>query len=192
MPSRRLSRRCSAVVLACCAALAGCAATVTPTLVQPPPPGAATLIIGEIAADDPQARRLGRFLRTAMVDRLLRAEVFAVIYDNAAGEISADALFLDGAITEAERGSDAWRFVLGSGFGRPHFSALFTIADAAGTARVSFAASSDEEGPGGLTGHWEPLSMERVAADLGVEAADAIVRWTRGETFTAPFAIWSQ
>lgn len=196
MPSRRPARRSPAfasglgplLVLAVCAAVAGCAAAVTPSLVQPPPSAPAALIVGELVAADPRARRLARIVRAAMIDRLVRAEAFAVIYDRAPGELAEGALVLDGEVTEADRGSDAWRFVLGAGFGRPRFAAAFTVADAAGDARVSFTAASDEDGPGGLTGHWEPLSMEGLAADLGVEAADAVVRWARGDGVPEPLA----
>lgn len=192
MPRFLPRRRGRAVMFFVCAVLAGCAKNVTPTLVQPPPADMATLVIGEIAADDPQAKRLARFMRTAMIDRLVRVAAFAAIYDRPAGEIGADALVVDGEVTEAERGSDAWRFILGSGFGRPRLSASFAIVDSTGSTRVMFAASSDDDGPGGLAGHWAPLSMERVAADLGIEAADAIARWAHGESVTEPMAFWSQ
>jgi hypothetical protein len=163
------------------AALAGCASAVTPALVKPPPKDPATLLVGEIAADDPEARRLARFLRQALIDRLLRAGAFAVVYDRESRGAGESALVLSGEIAEADRGSDAWRFVIGAGVGRPRLAGVFRVGDAQGSVLAAFTVTSDEIGPSGLSGHWSPVSMEGMATELGHAAADTVVRWRRGE-----------
>ncbi len=155
--------------------------TLTPTLVKSPPAQPSVLIVGEVTADDPEARRWARFLRNALIDRLVRAGAFSVIYDRDGHVDDGTTLLLAGVITEADRGSEAWRFVIGSGIGRPHLAGAFELRDGEGEARAAFTVTSDEAGPGGLSGHWSPMSMEDTASRLGRDAADAIARWRRGE-----------
>lgn len=162
-----------------------CSADVVVTLVKPPPAAPAQLIVGDIAAEDPEARRLARFMRTALLKRLLRAEAFAVVYDRTGRNAGKDALLVQGTVTEADPGSEALRFIIGSGLGRPHLAASFRLLDEQGTAQAAFAVASDDPGPTGLTGHWRALSMDDLAQDLGRAAADAIVRWTEGEDLAA-------
>ena len=174
------------VLLAACW-LSGCVSileptsTLTPTLVKLPPVQPTVLIVGEVTADDPEARRWARFLRDALIDRLVRADAFSVIYDRDGHVDDGSALLLAGVITDADRGSEAWRFVLGSGIGRPHLAGAFELRDGEGEVRASFTVASDEMGPSGLSGHWSPMSMEDTAGRLGRDAADAIVRWRHGE-----------
>ena len=180
----------AAIALLTVSCLVGCAANPAPILVKPAPVGPAVLVIGEIAAEDPEARRLARHLRVALIDRLVRAETFSVVYDRGRPHVDGPVLMLVGEILEADRGSDAWRFILGSGIGRPRLAASFDVTDPTGAVRVAFAVESDDPGPSGLAGHWSPLSMDELARDVGRSTADAIIRWRRGETIAA--ATWFQ
>lgn len=159
--------------------LPACSPDVAVNFVKPPPASPAPLVVGEIEAQDPEARRLARFVREALLDRLLRAEAFAVIYDRDGRSAGANSLLLEGVLTEADAGSEALRFIIGSGFGRPHLAASFRVFDHEGAARIAFSTTCNEAGPTGLSGHWRPLSMEDLARDLGRSAADALVRWSR-------------
>jgi Domain of unknown function (DUF4410) len=176
----RLAFLIPALLLVC-----SCSADLAVVLVKPPPEAPAQLVVGDIDAEDPEARRLARFMRAALLDRLLRAQAFAVIYDRDGRGAGIGALRLEGVVTQADPGSEALRFVIGSGFGRPHLAATFSVLDGEGTAHVAFSAVSDVPGPGGLSGHWRPLSMEHLAQNVGVAAAEAIVRWSQGEELAA-------
>ncbi|MGZ8994928.1 MAG: DUF4410 domain-containing protein [Rhodospirillales bacterium] len=162
-----------------------CSTDVAVKLVKPPPKAPVQLVVGDIEAEDPEARRLARFMRAALLDRLLRAQAFSVVYDRDTRSAGALALLLEGAVTEADSGSEALRFIIGSGLGRPHLAADFRLLDSQGTARVAFSVISDESGPTGLSGHWRPMSMEDLAQDLGRTAADAIVRWSEEKELAA-------
>lgn len=174
--------------------LAGCAPLIeptsilTPALVKPPPAQATVLVVGEVVAGDPEARRWARLLREALIDRLVRADAFSVIYDRDGFATDGSTLLLAGRITQADRGSDAWRFVIGSGIGRPELAAAFELGRRDGEVRAAFTVAADEFGPGGVSGHWLPLPMEDMARRLGRDAADAIVRWRHGEEIAA--ATW--
>lgn len=163
--------------------LSACGSNIAPVLVKPPPDGPAILVVGEITSEDPEARRLARFLRTALIDRLIRADAFSIVYDRDGPETDGPRLQVAGRLTDADRGSDAWRFIVGSGFGRPHLAGAFDLRDADGRVLAAFTFASDEPGPGGLSGHWSPLSMEAMARELGDTAAAAIIRWRHGEEF---------
>ncbi|MCA0340570.1 MAG: DUF4410 domain-containing protein [Proteobacteria bacterium] len=165
--------------------LFSCSTDVVVTLVKPPPASPAQLILGDIEAEDPEARRLARFMREALLDRLLRAEAFAVIYDRDARGADGNALVLEGVLTEADAGSEALRFVVGSGLGRPYLAAAFRVLDREGAAQAAFLTTSNELGPTGLSGHWRPLSMEDLARDLGRTAADAVVLWSKEKRLAA-------
>ncbi|MBL8658878.1 MAG: DUF4410 domain-containing protein [Rhodospirillales bacterium] len=181
-------------VVAAASRLAGCApileptSTLTPTLVKSPPAQATVLVVGEVAAGDPDAQRWARLLREALIDRLIRADAFSVIYDRDTYATDGSTLLLAGSITQADRGSDAWRFAIGSGIGRPELAGAFELRRREGEVRAAFTIAADEFGPGGLSGHWLPLSMEDMARRLGRDAADAIVRWRHGEEIAA--ATW--
>jgi hypothetical protein len=167
--------------------LCSCSTDVAVTLVKPPPAAPAQLVVGDVEAEDPEARRLARFMRTALLDRLLRAEAFAVVYDRDGRGAGETALLLEGTVTRADAGSEALRFAIGSGLGRPRLDATFRLLDADGAAHVAFSTASDDPGPTGLSGHWRPLSMEDLAKQLGRDAADVIVRWSEGkELASAP------
>lgn len=155
------------------------------TLVKPPPAAPAQLVVGDIVAEDPEARRLARFMRAALMNRLLQAGAFAIVYDRDGHKAGKEALLVRGTVTEADPGSEALRFIIGSGLGRPRLTANFRLLDRQGTARAAFAVASDDLGPSGLAGHWRPLSMEDLARDLGRAAADAIVRWSEGKELAA-------
>lgn len=181
----RVRPACLALPFAALLLLCSCSTEVAVTLVKPPPAAPALLVVGDIEAEDPEARRLARFMRAALLDRLLRAEAFAVVYDRDGRGAGETALLLEGAVTRVDAGSEALRFAIGSGFGRPHLEATFRLLDGEGAARVAFSAASDDPGPTGLSGHWRPLSMEDLARDLGRDAADAIVRWSEGKELAA-------
>lgn len=170
--------------------LTACASNPGPILVKPPPEQPTMLIVGEVGAADPEARRWARFLRSALIDRLIRAEAFSVVYDRDGPSSDGNVLVLAGMLTEADRGSDVWRFVIGSGMGRPRLAGEFQLADSSGSVRAAFSIASDEDGPAGLTGHWAPVSMDAMASELGQAAADAIIRWRRGEEIAK--ATWTQ
>ncbi|MCU0892714.1 MAG: DUF4410 domain-containing protein [Rhodospirillales bacterium] len=159
--------------------LLSCSTDVIVTLVKPPPVAPTQLILSEIEARDPEARRLARFMRDALLDRLLRAGAFMVIYDRDGRAADRNALVLEGVLTQADAGSEALRFIVGSGFGRPHLAAAFRVLDREGVARAAFTAVSNERGPTGISGHWRPLSMEDMARALGRTAADAVVLWSK-------------
>lgn len=180
----------AAIALLALSCLFGCAANPAPILVKPAPDGPAVLVVGEITAEDPEARRLARRLRVALIDRLVRAQSFSVVYDRGRPHVDGPVLTLVGEIIESDRGSDAWRFILGSGLGRPRLAATFDVTDLTGTVQVAFAVKSDDPGPAGLAGHWMPLSMDDLARAVGRSAADAIIRWRRSETIAA--ATWFQ
>jgi hypothetical protein len=165
--------------------LLSCSTDVVVTLVKQPPAGPAQLVLGEIEAEDPEARRLARFMRQALLDRLLRAEAFAVVYDRDGRAADRNALVLEGVLTQADAGSEVLRFIVGSGFGRPHLEAAFRVLDGGGTAQAAFTAVSNERGPTGISGHWRPLSMEDLARDLGRTAADAVVLWSKEKRLAA-------
>jgi hypothetical protein len=165
--------------------LLSCSKDVVVTLVKPPPGAPAQLVLGEIEAEDPEARRLARFMREALLDRLLRAEAFAVVYDRDGRAADRNALVLEGVLAQADAGSEALRFIVGSGFGRPHLAAAFRVLDREGAAQAAFTAVSNERGPTGISGHWRPLSMEDMARDLGRTAADAVVLWSKEKRLAA-------
>lgn len=167
------------------ALLFACSTDVVVTLVKPPPVAPTQLVLGEIEAEDPEARRLARFMREALLDRLLRAEAFAVVYDRDGWAADRNALVLEGVLTQADAGSEALRFIVGLGFGRPHLAAAFRVLDREGAAQAAFTAVSNERGPTGISGHWRPLSMEDLARDLGHIAADAVVLWSKEKRLAA-------
>jgi hypothetical protein len=162
-----------------------CSADVGVTLVKPPPEAPAPLVVGDIEATDPEARRLARFMRVALLDRLLQSQTFTVVYDREAKGAGEKALLLEGVVTQADPGSEALRFLIGSGFGRPRLTANFRLLDRDGAARAAFSVASDDPGPTGLSGHWRPLSMEDLAQDLGRSAGEAVVRWSEGNDLDA-------
>lgn len=181
----RVRPACLALLLPALLLLCSCSTDVAVTLVKPPPAAPAPLIVGDVEAEDPEARRLARFMRTALLERLLRAEAFTVVYDRDGRGAGETALLLEGSVIRADAGSEALRFVVGSGFGRPHLEATFRLLDGDGVAHVAFSTASDDPGPTGLSGHWRPLSMEDLARELGRDAADAIVRWSEGKELAA-------
>ena len=186
MPFARTARALLALVPALFL-LCSCSNDLAVSLVKPPPGAPALLVVGDIKAEDPEARRLARFMRAALLERLLRAQAFAVVYDRDSLGAGETALVLEGVITQADAGSEALRFVIGSGFGRPHLAATFRLLDPGGAARVAFSSASNDPGPTGLSAHWRPLSMEDLAKELGRDAADVIVRWSEGkELASAP------
>lgn len=158
-----------------------CSTDLAVNLVKPPPATPTQLVVGDIAADDPEARRLARFMRIALLDELFKSEAFAVVYDRDGRSGQTNALLLEGVVTQADSGNEALRFIIGTGLGRPHLAAAFRVLDREGMAHISFSAASDDPGPTGLSGHWRPVSMEDLAKDLGRAAAEAIVRWKEGK-----------
>lgn len=179
-------RKCSAVALIPPLLLLWCCSSnVVVTLVKPPPAAPVPLVVGGIEATDPEARRLARFMRVALLDRLLRSQEFSVVYDRDGRGAGEKALLLEGIVAQADSGSEALRFLVGSGFGRPRLAVSFRILHRDGTALAAFSVASDEMGPTGLSGHWRPLSMEDLARDVGANAGDAVVRWSEGHEIEA-------
>lgn len=175
----------TAWLLFACLLLCACSPGVAVTLVHPPPAAPVQLVVNDIDAEDAEGRRLARIMREALLDRLLRAEAFAVVFDRDRQSAGRKALLLEGILTEADAGSDALRFVIGSGLGRPHLAASFRLLDREGVAYLAFSTMSREAGPAGLSGHWRPLCMEDLARDVGYTAGDALVRWSMKKELAA-------
>ncbi|MBK8175275.1 MAG: DUF4410 domain-containing protein [Rhodospirillales bacterium] len=130
-----------------------------------------------------------RRYRRALVFELVELKAFDSVLTTAPTPLPAGAVMFTGAFTDVRDGSEALRFLIGSGLGEPYAEGQFQIDDASGTELAAFSEEVRGFGGTGSSAQWNPIYVDDVIDNFARLTATAIVRWTRGKDLEP--SMWS-
>ncbi len=173
-------------VLATAIMLAACTSTsVTPELVQKPPVAAKSITIGELKAAKDLWLGQVPYLRKGMLAKLRESNAFTNVSDGTKDGLVSESVVVTGAITHVDKGNKALRFLIGFGAGSTSVTGNFEIKDATGNTLAKFATKKAYGGGAGIGGV-DFLDMDELTEKLGVETANVLIRWSKGEPLQPP------
>ena len=183
---RRIGIRCLRTgVLALVVALgaAGCSSTtVTSEEVLSPTENAGTISVGKIEAGPERWKRLARFFRNGLVQRLLESEAFDTVLHLTPESPLPGLIIVSGSITDVDEGSEPARFLVGLGAGSAEVAGRFEIAVVGSQSLAVFEQRQVSFGGTGPMGaHFNPIYVEDLMEQLGEETALTVIRWRDGE-----------
>jgi hypothetical protein len=155
-------------------------ATVNTETVTKPAENYTSVALGAINAPDPVTASYVTFFREGFAKRIAEVKSFDTVVDPAPAEIPPATLLVSGDITEADKGSEALRFVIGFGAGRARVSGKFKIDGAHQTQLAEFELKKAYSGGLGIGGP-DFLDFKDVIEKFGAETADVVTRWSRGK-----------
>ena len=161
--------------------LGGCTTTtVTPEFVRTPVERYQVVAVGDLTSEDKLWDYLLPHFRRAFVQRIQEDKTFTTALDPAPDVLLQSSILLTGKITEVDKGSKAWRAIVGFGAGRARVRGLFQIRDAKGVVLAKFESKKAYSGGAGIGG-FDLLDMEDLMARFGKDTADSVIKWSKGE-----------
>lgn len=134
-----------------------------------------TVALGDMDAAQPGWLAHIDVFRSALTRRLGESDTFDRVLAEATQPMPEDGIVVDASIVDIDKGNAAARFWIGFGAGAEEARTYVTIRDASGETLASFI---EETKYGG----WGTVEMQRIVEALGSSTADAVVRWSRGES----------
>ncbi len=178
----------SALLLAATAALTGCVSTfkeVKPLTGGPPPKERPSILaLGELRISDariaePEQKLLVGAFQLGVEKWCVEHKTFEVRTDLRGTNVPANAIVLNGNVTEVEKGSASARFWVGMGAGQARVQGDFAIHAADGAKLQGFTARKSYLGGSGIGG-WDMMKMEELVGQLGQLVAESTDKWLRG------------
>lgn len=177
------------VAAALCAALLGaaCSHSVSTLQEEPAPPEIGAVVIGAVVADDDDHQREVRRFRRELAGHLQESEAFNRVLSVMPAKLPANAVVVTGHIHRIGDGSETLRFTVGYGAGAPRMRVRLHIHDVHGVRLAAFSQSARSFDGTGYSAHWDPVYLDDLVDDLAERSANAIVRWSQGETIEPGF-----
>jgi uncharacterized protein DUF4410 len=169
-------------VLALAVMAAGCATTtVNRDMLQMAARTYPVVVIGDFNTGDQLWQGYATQARKGLNAKLAGSKAFMEVIDSGGAPAPANAVVLSGKLTEADKGSTAARWLIGFGAGKAHITAEFQLAEPNGTVVGKFSVRKAYSGGAGIGGA-NLLDMDDLAQQLGEEAANTIVAWSKTGT----------
>ena len=167
-------------------ALGACTTTtVTPEFAQSPAKKYQAVALGDITVTDQKIwGHLLPHYRRAFVERIREDKTFVTVLDPAPDPLPESAILFTGKITEVDKGSKAWRVIVGFGAGRARVKGLFQIRDPRGAVLAKFESKKAYSGGAGIGG-FDLLDMQDLMAKFGQDTADSVISWSKGKGLEA-------
>jgi hypothetical protein len=159
-------------------AVAGCT-TMTKQFVTPPPEKASLVVVGEIDPTCTEWERDARRFQRTLFAELRASGAFPEVRSSVARTLPSDALVINGAVIDAYGGSDFQQAFFG--FGGPSASVEIRVSDGSDRVLLVFDSSSLIARKNFDINSWSPLEVHNLMDDLAADAADSIIRWSKGE-----------
>lgn len=162
--------------------LIGCS-SIEPSIELRPTAPVRKIAVGGFDSTDPDRLRIARHFRRELAARLRDSDAFEAVLLPPPPSLAADAVLVTGRMIEVSDPSDMLQFFLGGyGPGIGSVRARIKLQDAAGRTLARFddnAHSGDGSSP---VVPWSGSDSDEMTAAMAGGTADAIVRWSRGES----------
>ncbi len=124
------------------------------------------------------------YLREGIAKELEESGKFQRVHVSLPDPAGERLLVLSGQLTTMDEGSKALRFLIGFGAGSTTAAGTFELADGGGSL-TRFNIETDYAGGAGIGG-LDMISTNELVQKLGVDAAEATVRWSQGKGLKPP------
>jgi hypothetical protein len=181
-PGVGIPLRCALLLVALLAlGAAGCGTqTVTPENSRAPIWRYSTVVVGDITPGHPEWKRLARFFKAGLAQRLRESGAFESVLYPAPVTVPPLAIVVEGEIDGVDEGSELTRILIASDASRAAVQGRFRVVDGAGAdaVLVEFRQERISEDSDFVEGQ---IYMEDLVAQFGRDAAGVVIRWSRGE-----------
>jgi len=151
---------------------------------QPPAVRPGALALGQLKITDerlsqPEKQVMTHAFEIGVEKWCVEHKVLEVLRNVGATNLPANAIMLDGTITEVEKGSAAARFWVGMGAGQQRAVGEFVVRGFDGTKLTAFTARKSYLGGQGIGG-WDMMKLEDLLDQLGQLVAETTDKWLSG------------
>lgn len=151
---------------------------VEPTTHQPAGRPVTTVVVGDIAPLYPEWKRLVRFYKAALAQRLSESGAFEQVLHPAPVTAPPDAITVEGIIDGVDEGSELMRLLIANNASRAVVQGQFRLVDGSDAVLAEF---RQERVSDGSSIHDEQIYMEDLAGQFGRDTAGVVIRWSRGD-----------
>lgn len=173
-----MGRKHAFVVMVSLLALAGCT-TMTQEFVAPPPETTVLIAVGQIDPTRPEWERNALRFQRALIAELRASGAFPEVRSSVARSLPPQTLIVSGSILDADGGSDLQQALFG--FGGPSARIEVLVSDSSDRVLLVFSRSTLIARKHMDVGAWKPLELNNLMDDLAADAAESIVRWSKGK-----------
>lgn len=159
-------------------AVAGCT-TMTKQFIAPPPEKTRLVAVGQINPMCTEWERDARRFERTLSAELRASGAFPEVRSSVARTLPPDTLVISGEVIDAYGGSDFQQAIFG--LGGPSATVEVRVSDGNDRVLLVFDSSSLIARKNFDVNSWSPLDVHNLMDDLAADAADSIIRWSKGE-----------
>lgn len=158
--------------------------TVTPEAAAPPPHLYQTVVVSVQQPQNASVGDFSPFFREGLLQRLRELKAFDNIVEAPNAPSGPDALYVTATLTEVDKGNEAVRWLVGFGAGREHASATLALKSSDGKSLGQLEIRKAYSGGAGIGGAGF-ITIEDLTKQVGEQAAQTLLDWSRGKNVTA-------
>ncbi len=137
-----------------------------------------TVVIGDVAPLYPEWKRLVRFYKEGLAQKLSESGAFERVLYPAPVALPPDAIVVEGVIDGIDEGSELMRLLIADNASRAVVRGQFRLVDGSRGVMAEF---RQERVSDGSNVHDEQIYMEDLVGQFGRDTAGVVVRWSRGD-----------
>jgi hypothetical protein len=153
--------------------------TVTPQSVAPPKQQYRAVVVGLLEPKSPDLGYLNSYFREGLLRRLHELNAFETIAEAPSAASAPDTLSVFGTVTEAEKGDEVLRLLVGMGAGREHVTAELELKDSDGNVLGHLQIRKAYSGAAGFGGAPDFIDIQGLTKQVGEQAAQTLLDWSR-------------
>ena len=152
--------------------------TVTPQSVAPPKQQYRAVVVGLLEPKSQDLGYLNSYFREGLLRRLHELNAFETIAEAPSAASAPDTLSVFGTVTEAEKGDEMLRILIGMGAGREHVTAELELKDGDGNVLGHLQIRKAYSGGVGIGGGGF-IDIQDLTKQVGEQAAQTLLDWSR-------------
>jgi len=137
-----------------------------------------TVVVGDITPLYPEWKRLVRFYKVALAQKLSESEAFDSVLYPAPVILPSDAIVVEGVIDGIDEGSEFIRMLIASNASRAEVQGQFRLVDGSNRVLAEFRQERESDAS---SFHDEQIYMEDLVGQFGRDTAGVVIRWSRGD-----------
>ena len=136
------------------------------------------VVVGDVTPRHPEWKRLVRFYKEGLAQRLRESEAFDRVLYPAPVTLPPDAIVVEGEIDTVDEGSELLRLLIGTDLSRAVVQGQFRVVDAADTVVAEF---RQERVSNDANDREDQIYIEDLIGAFGRDTAAVVIRWSRGQ-----------
>lgn len=137
-----------------------------------------TVVVGDVRPRHPEWKRLVRFYKEGLAQRLRESGAFDRVLYPAPVTLPPDAIVVEGEIDSVDEGSELMRILIGTDASRSFVQGQFRVVDGSDTVVAEF---RQERVSNDSNFREDQIYIEDLIGAFGRETAAVVIRWSRGK-----------